>query len=52
MAIVSSSCGKNHSGMISNNGELYMIGSNDSGQLGIGGEYPSNKSFDQPILIH
>mmetsp|Transcript_30363 Transcript_30363/g.29719 ORF Transcript_30363/g.29719 Transcript_30363/m.29719 type:complete len:123 (+) Transcript_30363:6-374(+) len=31
MAIVSVTCGKNHSALVSNNGSLYMIGANDSG---------------------
>ena len=31
MALVSASCGKNHSAFISNNGELFMIGANDEG---------------------
>ena len=51
MAIVSASCGKNHAGFISNNGELYMIGANDGGQLGIG-EYDASNYFEQPVLIH
>ncbi|CDW77324.1 regulator of chromosome condensation [Stylonychia lemnae] len=34
-AIVNVNCGKNHIAMISKKGELYMLGQNDYGQLGV-----------------
>jgi len=30
------SCGKSHTALITNDGELYTMGSNQKGQLGIG----------------
>ncbi len=40
-----------HAAMISKEGELFMIGSNDCGQLGVG-ESSYQKVSDTPLLIH
>lgn len=36
--IINVNCGKNHAAFISKEGELFMSGLNDSGQLGIDSE--------------
>eukprot|EP00347_Sterkiella_histriomuscorum_P016535 403352819 len=51
-AIVNVSCGKNHVALISKKGELYMMGQNDSGQLGIeslNGE--PQHIYEEPVQI-
>ena len=52
--IVNVNCGRNHAAIISRKGELYMIGSNEQCQLGIGNQDPTKdyKTFyEEPILL-
>jgi alpha-tubulin suppressor-like RCC1 family protein len=52
--ITNINCGMRHAAMISKEGELFMIGSNDCGQLGVG-ESTQNEDLkvsDIPLLIH
>jgi alpha-tubulin suppressor-like RCC1 family protein len=44
-------CGNNHSHLLTNDGSLYSIGSNDYGQLGLGIEFELLKFLSEPTLI-
>jgi alpha-tubulin suppressor-like RCC1 family protein len=50
MSLKTVACGKNHLGLISKKGELYMMGANDSGQLGVV-DLSGMRGCEEPILI-